>query len=249
VGIVVVLVLLVAVAAIAFAWWRRKQLQDAYRTLLARDGLHPTARPCGLGEGNLRLLRSFPQGDRRYGLEYGAAGPRAVTIEGVSRDLECAAFVWWWEERRTSQDANGHTTTHYDRKDRVVGAIRLPRAMPSVSIVPEGLFTRWGLGGRGDFQVESDEFNRRFDVCVSGDQTLAIRLFDARFQRFLLEMFDGRSIELVGDVLLVAGDPPGEDGDLYGDIGELPGARRDAALLASRIPASFWRGLTAGGGA
>ncbi len=241
---VILIVLVVALAIGAYAWWRYKKTQESFQTFVVRERLLPTTTPCGLGEGRLRLLRACPQGDRRYGVSYGAAGPTRVTVAGEETEAECAAFVWWWEERHTSTDSKGHTTTSYSKKDRVVGAIRLPQRMPSVSIEPEGVFTRWGIGGRGDMQLESDEFNRRFDVrSRDEDKALTIRLFSPQFQRFLLEMFSDRHIELYDDVLLVAGDPPGRDTSLFGDIGELPGARRDAALLASRIPESFWRGI------
>ena len=238
------LVLLVVIAVGAYAWWARTKTREAFQTFLTREKLMPTTAPCGIGEGRLRLLRACPDGDRRYGVEYGASGPTRVTIAGEEADAECAAFVWWWEERHTSTDGKGHTSTHYSKKRRVVGAIRLPHRVPSVSIEPEGVFTRWGIGGHGDMQLESEEFNRRFDVRTRDeDRELTVRLFAPEFQRFLLEMFAERHVELYDDVLLVAGDPPGRDGTLFGDVAELPGARRDAALVASRIPASFWRGI------
>lgn len=240
----IVIGILVAVAIGAYAWWRHQKTNEAFQTLLTRDGLTPTISPCGLTESLLVMLRACPRGDRRYGLKFGATGPTTATVAGQEHRLECAAFVWWWEVKQTHTDSKGHTTTTYAKKDEVVGAIMLPREVPSVSIAPEGLLTKMGIGGRGDFQLESEEFNRRFDVRVQDrDRALAIRLFDAQFQRFLLEMFRGRSVELFGRVLLVAGNPAGEDGALFGDIKELPGARRDAALIASRLPESFWRGL------
>lgn len=247
--VLIVVGILVVAAIGAYAWWSHQKTQEAFQTLLTRDGLTPTGQPCGLGESLLVMLRACPKGDRRYGLKYGVTGPITTTVAGQERTIDCAAFVWWWEEKQTRTDSKGHTTTSYSKRDRVVGAIRLPSEVPSVSIAPEGLLTKWGIGGRGDFQLESEEFNRRFDVRVQDrDRAIAIRLFDAQFQRFLLEMFRGRSIELFGQVLLVAGDPAGEDSALFGDIKELPGARRDAALVAGRLPESFWRGLTSGPG-
>lgn len=244
----VFIAVIVAIVAFGAYWfWSHQKTEEAFQTLLTRDGLMPTSQPCGLPDGLLVMLRACPKGDRRYGVKYGVTGPVSAKVNGASQELDCAAFVWWWEERQTRTDGKGHTTTTYSKRDRVVGAIALPAEVPSVSIAPEGLLTKWGIGGRGDFQVESEEFNRRFDVRVADrDAPLAIRLFDAQFQRFLLEMFRGRSIELFGRVLLVAGDPAGEDSALFGDIKELPGARRDAALIASRLPESFWRGLASG---
>lgn len=242
-----IVIVLAIVAFGAYWWWSHQKTEEAFQTLLTRDGLQPTSQPCGLSDGLLVMLRACPKGDRRHGLKHGVTGRVTATVAGAPSEVDCAAFVWWWEERQTHTDGKGNTTTSYSKRDRVVGAIALPTEVPSVSIAPEGLLTKFGIGGRGDFQLESEEFNRRFDVRVQDrDRALAIRLFDAQFQRFLLEMFRGRSIELFGRVLLVAGDPAGEDSALFGDIKELPGARRDAALIASRLPESFWRGLSAG---
>jgi hypothetical protein len=238
-----ILFVLVGAAIAAYQWWEYRKKREAYAILLASHGLQPTTRPCGLDAERLHRLRACPKGDRRYGVEYGATGPTTVTIAGREHELECAGFRWWWEVRQTQRDSNGHTRTTYSKRTVVVGAIRLPATVPMVSIAPERLLARLGIGGRGDFQVESAEFNRRFDIRTHEDPRLVIRLFDAQFQRFLIEMFDGRSIEFRHDVLLVAGEPQGRHADLYGDIGRLPAARRDAALIASRIPASFWRGL------
>lgn len=238
-----VVFLIVGAAIAGYQWWRHHQKNESFQALLARDGLRPTGVPCGLDAGRLHRLRAFPKGDRRYGVEFGATGPMEVTVAGKQETVECAAFRWWWEVKHTHRNANGHTTTKYVKRAHVVGAVQLPSTVPRVSVAPERLLARLGIGGRGDFQVESEQFNRRFNIRTNGDATIVIRLFDAQFQRFLLEMFDGRSIELVDDVLLVAGDPEGRHPDLFGDIAKLPSARRDAALIASRIPESFWRGL------
>lgn len=236
--------LVVLAAMVAFLLYRRHKqlLEAAHARLLARDGLMPTNLPCGRGRGELRNLRACPQGDRNYGVELGVTGPCEITVDGAPVTAECAAFVWWWEERRQHHNKGGANTTYYVKQDRVVGMLRVPFHLPTVAIAPEGLLARWGIGGRGDFQVESEEFNRRFDVKTE-ERELAIRLLDAQFQRFLLELFAERHVEFNGDVIVVAGDPPGEDSELYGDVKELPGARRDAQLVASRVPASFWRAL------
>lgn len=242
-GTVILLgVLLLAVAVFLLYRRHRRLLTEAYARLLQRDGLLPTAAPCGRKRDDLTRLWACPKGDRRRGIELGVTGPAPLTLDDTPVTAECAAFVWWWEEEHRSTDSKGHTRTSYSRRSRVVGMLRVPYWLPSVTIGPEGLLNRVGIGGRGDFQVESEEFNRRFEVRLR-ERELGVRLLDARFQQFLLELFDGRQIELDGDVIVVAGDPAGRDAELYGDVQELPGARRDVQLVAARIPASFWRAL------
>ncbi|MDX1621656.1 MAG: hypothetical protein R3320_11740, partial [Nitriliruptorales bacterium] len=237
-----VLVLLAGVGAFVYNLWRKQKLDESWRAMLERDGLRATYTPCGRTSVELILFRGLPDGDRNYGIEHAATGPVELTIDNEQIATECAAFVWWWEDRQQSTNSNGHTTTRYVKKTEIVGMIQVPYHLPSISIAPEGLLSRLGIGGRGDFQVESERFNSRFDVRVS-DRELAIRLLDPGFQRFMLEMFEGRHVELGFDTILVIGEPAGEDSSLFGEIRELPGARRDAKLIASRVPPSFWRAL------
>lgn len=241
-SLILVAVLLLAVVVFLLYRRHRRLLDEAHARFLGRDRLAPTTAPCGRGPTELARLWACPEGDRRNGLEFGVTGPVELEIGGDTVAAECASFVWWWEERRQSTDAKGNRTTSYARRSRIVGMLRVPYWLPSVTIGPEDLVTRLGVGGRGDFQVESEEFNRRFEVRAHEGE-LTVRLLDPGFQRFLLELFEGRQIELDGDVLVVAGDPAGTDPELYGDVAELPGARRDVQLLASRIPGSFWRAL------
>lgn len=240
--VLVIAIVLAAVGALALYLRHKRELADAHARLLARDGLVVTNRPCGRGAGELRHLRACPEGDRNYGVELGVTGPCEVTMEGTTLSAECAAFVWWWEEERRHHNKDGPDTVYYVKQDRVIGMIQVPYQLPAVSIGPEGMFARMGIGGRGDFQVESEEFNRHFDVRIKQPE-LGIRLLDAQFQRFLLEMFAGRHLEFNADIILVAGDPAGADPELYGHVKELPGARRDAQLVAARVPPSFWRAL------
>lgn len=54
------------------------------------------------------------------------------------------------------------------------------------------MFAKLGLGGRGDMQLESEEFNRRFRVEVADqDQPIVVRLLDAAFQQTMLDRFVG----------------------------------------------------------
>jgi len=105
------------------------------------------------------------------------------------------------------------------------------------------VFGRVGLSRR-DHQLESSEFNRRFRVRCA-DRMLTVHLLDARMQELLTTAFDRRSVELTGDVLLLAGRPSHRDPSLHGVIGELPAVRQDAVRLLAAVPAQFWRAVGA----
>lgn len=220
----------------------------AYERVVAREGLELTDAPCGLTESKLADLDICPQGGRRHGLRFGASGPMTIELGGEPVEVEVAAFQWWWEEHQREQEGSGTWT----EQDQAVAAVRLPVELPHVTIGQEGRLARWGLGGRDDVQVESEEFNRRFDVADHGsDPQLLVRLLSPGFQQTLVEDFDGRDVELVGDVLLLAGnasDGPLDEPDLQGIVTQLPGVRHDAARLASALPSSFLRGVDGGGG-
>lgn len=80
--------------------------------------------------------------------------------------------------------------------------------------------------------------NRRFDVADHGTEPeLVVRLLSPGLQQILVEDFDGRDVELVGDVLLLAGDAsagPLHEPELHGIVAQLPGVRPDAAQLHPR---------------
>lgn len=182
-SLILVAVLLLAVVVFLLYRRHRRLLDEAHARFLGRDRLAPTTAPCGRGPTELARLWACPEGDRRNGLEFGVTGPVELEIGGDTVAAECASFVWWWEERRQSTDAKGNRTTSYARRSRIVGMLRVPYWLPSVTIGPEDLVTRLGVGGRGDFQVESEEFNRRFEVRAREGE-LTVRLLDPGFQRF-----------------------------------------------------------------
>lgn len=238
-----ILFALIFAVGLYIAYRQAKKKFEAYEQLLQREGLERSERPCGLDSQQLRRLAICPEGGRDCDLRFGVSGRQTLTFGDQSLETDVAAFVWWWEEWRNNPGDEGGTGD-YVEKSEILGAVRLPTASPNVTIGSEGRLARWGIGGRDDLQVESEEFNRRFEVTADdGDKDLVVRLLSPDFQQTLVEQFEGRDIQLAGDVLLIAGDPPGEDPDLYSTIGELPGARRDAVLVADHIPASFWRGL------
>ena len=241
---IAVVVVLAVVVAIAIR--RGQRSHQAYLRVIEREGLEPTEQPCGLTEAGVAQLDACPVGGRGHGMRFAAHGTQPVTVAGTAGDADVAVFQWWWEEHRN--DPSGDSTGHWIEHDQAVAVVRLPVRVPHVTIVPEGRATRLGIGGRDDVQVESEEFNRRFDVDAHDtDDHLVMRLLDPAFQQVLVEDFDGRRVELTDDLLVVAGPaddtPPPDEPELRGTVAQLPAARRDAVRLAEALPASFVRGV------
>jgi hypothetical protein len=241
--------LLLAAGVAIGLWWfehrRRARKQEALTRLVARDRLQLTSLPCGLDADALADLPATPRGDRRYGLRYGVTGPLEVAVEGAARQIECAAFQWWYEDRRRTNQGNGQRTTRYVELTSVVAAVRLPIVVPgAITIGPESVLGRVGLT-RGGQQLESSEFNRRFRVD-GRDRVLTVQLLGPQLQQRLLEGFVGRTIHLAGPILLLEGDPTHRDGSLPGVIGQLPAVRQDARWLLDAFPDQFWRAAAAG---
>lgn len=235
-----VLPLVLAVAALGgWLWWhwrQQRQLREGVQRLASRDGLHLTATPCGLGHTDLAgRAAATPRGDRRCGLRYAVEGPAPVELAGRPGPVQVAAFEWWYEVRvRTNK------RTTYQRRTTTVALARLPVRIPGyVALRPERLLGRVGLT-RGDQQLESEEFNRRFHVDGS-DAQLTLRLLDAGMQHRLLSSLQGRTVHLGGDLVLLGGTPDHRDGSLPGVVGELPAVVQDLTALLRAVPAQLWR--------
>lgn len=246
--VVVVVTLVGVVVSLFVRHQRRKQKERDLARLLARDpSLVRTIEPCGwaaaaLAEG----FDATPRGDRRHGLAYGVSGQVSTHVLGRPVPVECAAFQWWWEVRRRRTSSRHGNRTTYERRNHVVAALRLPVIVPvPVTLRPESVLGRIGLT-RGGHQLESSEFNRHFRI-EAADRTLALKLLDAGMQRLLTESFTGRTIELRGDLLLLAGAPSHDDPTLIGVVGQLPAVRQDVVRLVEAVPAAYWRrvGVTA----
>ena len=232
-----------------YEYLRKRRKREDLQKLVARDPrLSRTVIPCGMRPDQLAWwCRALQTGDRNYGTEYGVEGPLGVDLgPGLPDELNVAAFRWWWEtESRKRNRRSGTMTRTYSKSYFPVALVKLPLHLPRrVLIRPESTLGRVGLA-RGGRQVESAEFNRRFRV-ESNDEQLVLYLLDANFQQLLVENFEGRTIELFGELLLVGGSPDHRDDSLTGVIGDLPAMRQDAHRILREIPAAFWRqvGLT-----
>jgi hypothetical protein len=239
--VLVLLVLGLAALGVAIAYrrWLQHKQADLLR-LAERDGLRPTPAPCGMTADELAAgFTTIPRGDRRFGLEYALTGPLAITLAGDDHLLECSSFRWWWEERQTTT-SRGSSSSRYVRQRQSVTLLRLPVPVQArLTVRPESLLGRVGLT-RGGHQLESSEFNRRFRV-EARDRTLTVHLLDARLQQLLTDEFAGRSVEVVGDLLVLGGRPAHRDGSLTGFVGEIPAMRQDVRRLLAAVPAAFWR--------
>lgn len=226
---------------------RRKQaLAASVRRLLSRmPGWQHTNRPCGITRQALAdRTAATPRGDRRFGIRHGIGGPLSLAVDGRPTECEAAFFEWFSEQRSTSRGSNGTTNTSYRERREVVGIVRLPVATASaVRIDAESLLGRFGITREGE-QVESSEFNRRFRV-EGEDRVLTVQFLDANLQQVLLESFQGRSIDLDRDVLVLGGSPNHRDDSLTGVVGDFPAVRQDMERLVAHIPAQFWRALGA----
>ena len=273
--LVVVLGIALVIGAAVLSQRQRDAVEATYRQVCVDHGLEPTDLPLGASDSWLSQFDLLPRGDRDHSAVWGMQGPVELTFgdDTVDRDL-CAAFEWWWEDKQTSTDSKGHHQTRWVRRSCVAALVRLPApyVMPRIRVEGEGMFARLGIGGRGDFQVESEEFNKRYDVRVR-DREAAIRLFDADFQQQLLGLFAGSTFELAGDLALVVADTPaggfamtarrgGASGlaGLFGRSGDrirtspdivqaLPTMRQRAVALLRAMPDGWWRGLATQHGA
>lgn len=265
------LVVLLLVGGFLWSRHRQQQLERTYRRVCRDQRLTPTDAPLGLSDTWLSQFELLPRGDRDCSAVWGMQAPAEVQLDGQAVPVPCAAFEWWWEDR--SRDKDGPDTHH--RRQVLVAAVRLPApwVMPRTRVEREGVFARFGVGGRGDFQVESEEFNKRYDVRVR-DREAAIRLFTPGFQEQMLTRFDGVAFELAGDVALVAvgassgltlglglggrrggmgglaslfgrsGDRIGTDVQVIRDLAVL---RHQALALLQAMPATWWRAVDGGG--
>ena len=272
----IVAIVVIGILAIRGSIKGRQRLEATYAQVCRDHGLAPTDTPLGATDAWLTQFDLLPRGDRDCSAVWGMEGPVDLTLAGDRVPARCAAFEWWWEDKQTSRDANGHTKTTWKRRSVLAALVRLPESylLPRVRLEDEGLFARLGLGGRGDFQVESEEFNKRYDVRVRDDQT-AIRLFDPGFQQQMLDTFAGTAFELAGDLALVVVDGPaagwtltgletrrGGPGGLAGlfsrqgdrietdpsIVQALPGMRHRAVALLRAMPDGWWRAVAQDGG-
>lgn len=117
---------------------------------------------------------------------------------GFWHDLEVRAFDYWYYDEST--DSNGRSSRTYHRFDCVMALV--DARCPRLEIHEENVLTRLADAfALRDIELESEEFNRRFNV-KGADRRFATAFCDARMMEWLLRHGDGYAFEVVGDRLL-----------------------------------------------
>lgn len=235
-----VLVAVVVVLGLLGVWAAHRyqvKMRAALDALCTRDGLVRTDTPCGLSAATLAgRFDATPRGSRRTRVLDGVEGPVTLEVDGRSHTIQVSAFTWRYEQRRT--DGKGNTSHRW--RSTPVTIVRLPRPIPgTIAIRPEGVLGRLGFA-RGDQQLESDEFNRRFRV-EGDDPHLTVTFLDAAMQERFVSRYVGRAVHLEHDLVVLGGDPGHRDPAFPDAIGLLPALAQDAVALLQAAPPSLWR--------
>lgn len=190
--VVFVLFALVVGGLAIWAKVRAAQRRDEIRAMARAQGLSYHRRDL---DGTVSLpFDAFRRGDDQ-GIEN--------VVSGRHGDDDVRVFDLWIMHESTDKD--GHRTRSYDHH-----TCALLRAegmqFPHLRLSPESLFSRAkDLVGLRDVQLESDEFNRAWDVGC-GDARFAYALCDARMMSWLLSLGRDYHLEVMGPLLLVVTD-------------------------------------------
>lgn len=255
VAAVVVVVVAVAAAAawISYRRWDQRRLSVSLAQLVSRQGWERTDTPGGLSPAELTLTGACARGVGRFGIEYGLRAPVSDADDSSDgRIVERAAFLWWSQQSTGGRLANSGWSVPsgvLHRRRQVVGVIRTTLHLPRLLLVPTGAGgDKIADGVDLDFATGSDVAGlRRHRLYVEpGASPLARDLLGERFLGLANELFQGRRIAMYEDVLLVVGDPGGQDSELHRDVAKLSAAMRDVQTLANAIPQNFWRAVVTG---
>lgn len=187
-ALIVPLIVLVAIGGIFLSYYLKKKRREEMHRFALQHGLAFSAKdPSGIVAWPFSL---FSRGHGR-GVENVAYG----TWKGGH---PVTAFDYWYYTQTT--DSKGHTSRSYRRFS--CAAIDVPAAFPHLEIAREGVFTRLaGRLGMEDIELESPEFNRRYNV-KAGERRFAFELLDARMLRWLVDFDQGLAFEVAGNRLL-----------------------------------------------
>ena len=227
-GVVLLWVLGGAGVAVA-AWyaWRREQQRRQVIMTFAR------------GKGWAYRSRDDALADRWTGPPFGEGSRRrtANVLDGRWAELPMTAFDYSYQTQ--SSDGRGNTTTQTHRF--AVCVLHLPGWLPSLSVVPETLFSRIGnLLTGDDIELESEDFNRRFRVRA-GDRRFASDVLTPRTMELLLARRPLRWRVSGADIICW------DDGELT--VPRLLEAAATLADVVAGIPSFVWKDATRGGNA
>jgi hypothetical protein len=103
-------------------------------------------------------------------------------LHGSVSGADMVAFDYTYETHSTDTKGNRTTTTHR----YAICALALPASLPEFELVPEGFLGRVGtMLGMQDIELESDEFNQRFNVSAR-DRKFACDVLTPRTMQALL---------------------------------------------------------------
>lgn len=178
-----------AAVAMGIAWYRQRRRQrrmHAVRATASRMRLQATAADPSI---------TFPFAV----LSQGAGRGTENVYSGSLDDARVTLFdYWYYDEHR---DADGDVQRSYTY--HTCGIVPLDAACPALTIRPESLLTRAAdVVGMRDIEVESEEFNRRFQL-KSSDERFAFAFCDAAMIDWLLRLPPGYAVEVAGPWLLV----------------------------------------------
>lgn len=250
------LVAVIVVIAAAAAWigvrlWDQRRLSVSLAQLMSRRGWERTDTPGGLSPAVLTLTGACARGVGRFGIEHGL---RALVSDGDDssdgRIAERAAFLWGsqqWTDMRHATSGWSVPSGVLRRGRQVVGVIRTTLPLPRLLLVPVGEGGDEIADGVGlELVTGSDVAGlRRHRLYVEpGASPLARDLLGERFLGLANGLFQGRRIAMYEDVVLLVGDPGGQDAELHRDVAKLSSAMRDIKTLVAAIPLSYWRAVS-----
>lgn len=212
-----ILAVVAVVAGLLISWHLKMRRREDLASFALAHGLEFSARdPFGLLGLPFRFLA---KGDGR-GVEN--------VLWGSQGDRPLKAFDYWYFEENHSSDG-GSSRTYY-RFSCVV--LEVEALFPDLQVTPEGVLSRLadGLGLR-DLEMESEEFNRRYQVTASV-RDFAYQMVDARMIRWLLALRWPLSVAFAGPYVLLWTKrlPPRRMGTLLGA----------ARSFHKRIPGMVW---------
>jgi hypothetical protein len=213
------IVIVVAIAAIWIGLYLKAKRRQEMQAFALKNGLQfATEDPFQILGWPFEL---FKRGDGR-GVENVAWGPWQGN-QGVT-----VCDYWYYDE---STDSEGRRSRSYRRFS--CATLEVPAAFPHLEVAREGVFSRLADHlGFEDIELESPEFNRRYNVKAK-QRKVAYDVLDARMIEWLVAFDQGLAFELVGNRVL-AYSKKRKPSELVPLIGTL-------VMFQERVPRVAWR--------
>jgi len=169
----IVVVILLAVAAIAYSYWRKEQRKKTLLSWARQQGLSfNPARRYGLDE-QYAEFKALWQGANRFCHN---------VLTGAWKSHEFLGFDYHYETHST--DSKGRRQTHHHYFSAVIVQSKIP--LKPLHIRPEGVFDKIkDFFGYNDIDFESAEFSRKYHVSAL-DKRWAFDVLHARAIEYLL---------------------------------------------------------------